>query len=70
MKPYILYQLLEQLIATPNCTVSSLAKKLALSEKTVRTYLKHTEPLLSDLHYRSCASRAVESHCPEAEKTR
>lgn len=48
MKPYILYQLLEQLIATPYCTASSLAKQLALSEKTVRTYLKHTEPLLSD----------------------
>lgn len=48
MKPYILYQLLEQLIATPYCTASSLAKQLALSEKTVRTYLKHTEPLFSN----------------------
>lgn len=48
MKPYILYQLLEQLIATPYCTASSLAKQLVPSEKTVRTDLKHTEPLFSD----------------------
>jgi len=48
MKPYNLYQLLEQLIATPYCTASSLAKQLVPFEKTVRTDLKHTEPLLSD----------------------
>lgn len=48
MKPFILHQLLELLIASPHCTASLLAKQMSLSEKTVRTYLKQSEVLLSD----------------------
>ena len=43
----MLYQILEQLIVSPLCTTSQLAKQLALSEKTVRTYLKQSDALLS-----------------------
>lgn len=47
MIPNMLYQILEQLIVSPLCTTSQLAKQLALSEKTVRTYLKQSDALLS-----------------------